>query len=285
MEKMKSIRIKKILVAVLAALVLLSGSYVGYRIVTEQQRRKKIIAEFAVGEGYDSNLNERYIAYYDENSEVDVAELLILVNNGIDKLDIGYDPRYIGFIKADGYQFEDMSRYLDYSNKTRADEATVVGLVSHDIDQKDIEYGERLIGIINDPYFLWNRVERYCDYDSEHSSENLEIRSLVERINCNLDMIPKNGDLHADPGKGVLVLVNNYYDLAADYVPGNLVDVDKAYSSKGARMNAEAYEHLVELASEARRAGLKITINGDNGYRSYSYQATVYDYYVKMLGR
>ena len=282
---MKSIRIKKILVAVLAVLVLLSGSYIGYRVVAEQQRRKKLIAEFALGEGYNSELNERYIEYYDKNSEIDVSELLILVNNGIDRLDIEYDPRFIGFIKANGYQFEDISRYLDYSNRTHADEATVVGLVSHDIDQKDVEYGERLIGIINDPYFLWSRVERYCDYDSEHSNENLDVRTLVERINCNLDMIPKNGDLHADPGKGKTVLVNNYYDLAAEYVPGNLVDVDKSYSSKGARMDAEAYEHLVEMASEARRNGLKVTINGDNGYRSYSYQATVYDYYVKMLGR
>ena len=282
---MKSIKIKKILVIVLAVLVLLSGSFIGYRVISEQQRRKQLIAAFSIEPGYESSLNERYLAYHDRNEGVDIAELLVLVNAGIDQLEIEYDRRLAGFVKAEGFKPEEVQRYLDYSNRTKADEATVVGLVSHGVDQLDVEYGDRLIAIMNDPYFLWNRVGRYCEYDSEHDGDQLNVRSLVERVNCNLDMIPKNGDFHADPAKGKQILVNNYYDLAEEYVPANLVDVDKAYSSKGARMDAEAYEHLVELISEARRAGLKVTIYGDNGYRSYSYQATVYDYYVKMLGR
>ncbi|MBQ6655240.1 MAG: M15 family metallopeptidase [Erysipelotrichaceae bacterium] len=281
----KSIKIKKIMVAILAVLVLLAGSYIGYRIVTEHQRRSRIVAAFAAEQGYDSKLNERYIAYYDSNSEVSVTELLALVNNDLDQLETGYDPRLIGFLSVEGYEKESVQRYLAYSDKTGADEETVVGLVNHDIDQTDVEYGERLIAILDDPYFLWNRVTRYCEYDAEHAGEELTARQLVERVNCNLDMIPKNGDFHADPSQGYLVLVNNYYDIADSYVPDNLVDVDKAFSSKGARMNTEAYENLVAMADAAKKVGYKVTINGDNGYRSYSYQKTVYDYYCKMLGR
>ncbi|MBO4218662.1 MAG: M15 family metallopeptidase [Erysipelotrichaceae bacterium] len=279
------IRAKKILVALLAILVLLSGTYIGYRIVSEQQRRKKIIAAFSAEEGYDGALNERYIAYYDQYYDVAVSELLELVNNGIDQLDVNYDRRLIRFIKAEGFDSKDIARYLEYSDKTQADEETVVGLVSHDIDKSGLEYNGRLKDILEDPYFIWDRVERYCAYDSSHQDENLKTRELVERINCNLDMIPKGGDLHADPEKGVLILVNNYYDLIEDFVPDDLVDVDKAYSSKGARMDAEAYSHFVQMAEAARAAGYKVTINGDNGYRSYSYQSTVFEYYCKMLGR
>ncbi len=279
------IKVKKLLVAVLAVLVLLSGSFIGYRIVSEVQRRNRIVAAFAAEAGYDKKLNERYIAYYDENSGVSVAELAVLVNNDLDKLETGYDPRLISFINAEGYEREAVQRYLDYSNSTGADEATVVGLVSHDVDQTGYEYGDRLIEILNDKYFIWDRVARYCQYDSENAKKNFTVRELVERVNCNLDMIAKNGDFHADTSKGPLVLVNNYYDLDEKYIPADLVDVDSSYSSKGARMNAEAYKNLVGLIQEARKAGLKVTISGDNGYRSYSYQSTVYDYYCKMLGR
>ena len=193
------IRAKKILVALLAILVLLSGTYIGYRIVSEQQRRKKIIAAFSAEEGYDGALNERYIAYYDQYYDVAVSELLELVNNGIDQLDVNYDRRLIRFIKAEGFDSKDIARYLEYSDKTQADEETVVGLVSHDIDKSGLEYNGRLKDILEDPYFIWDRVERYCAYDSSHQDENLKTRELVERINCNLDMIPKGGDLHADP--------------------------------------------------------------------------------------
>ena len=83
----RSIKAKKILVAILAVLVLLSGSYIGYRVVSEIQRRKKIVALFSAQSGYDGKLDVRYIAYYDSNSDVDVAELLELVNSDIDLLE------------------------------------------------------------------------------------------------------------------------------------------------------------------------------------------------------
>ena len=34
-------------------------------------------------------------------------------------------------------------------------------------------------------------------------------------------------------------------------------------------MEAEAYSQFVKMAEAAREAGYKVTINGDNGYRSY----------------
>ena len=273
----------KLIICIVLAVLLAVGGFAGYRIYSEQQRQNALIEQFSALSEYNSDLNKRYIAYYDAHNEVDITEILALVNNGVDESGVEYDSRIYQFIQTGEYNGDLLQRYLNYSNQYNAPAEHVVPLVNNNADNYRVAYDDRLKEIMADSYFMATRVKRYVDYDSEH--EDLSVRELVASVNCNLDLEPYTGKQESNLKDGYLVLVNKYYGLPSDYSPDNLVDVDEAYCSEKARMEATAYENLVRMINDCKaESGVKIRINGDNGYRSYIYQQTVYDYYCKMLG-
>lgn len=273
----------KLIICIVLAVLLAVGGFAGYRIYSEQQRQNALIEQFSALSEYNSDLNKRYIAYYDAHNEVDITEILALVNNGVDESGVEYDSRIYQFIQTGEYNGDLLQRYLNYSNQYNAPANHVVLLVNNNADNYRVVYDDRLKEIMEDRYFLASRAKRYVDYDA--ANEGLSVRDLVASVNCNLDIEPFSGKLEANLKDGYQVLVNKYYNLPSDYTPENLVDVDEAYCSEKARMEATAYENLVRMINDCKaESGVKIRINGDNGYRSYIYQQTVYDYYCKMLG-
>jgi len=127
------------------------------------------------------------------------------------------------------------------------------------------------------------RLERYLKLYEKNN--NYTSRQIVEIVNCDADQEFYTNVGLSDLSKGFLVINNKFNYLSSDYVPANLVVVDKKYSSYGARMEKNAYDAFVEMCEAARENLLEIKVIGDNGYRSYSYQKEVYRYYKGLYGK
>ena len=80
----------------------------------------------------------------------------------------------------------------------------------------------------------------------------------------------------------LLVLVNKNYILDENYIPNDLEEVNIKYSKEGKMLRKVAKEHFENLAKTALYYGYHIKIV--SAYRSYSYQDTLYQYYVKDKG-
>ena len=77
-------------------------------------------------------------------------------------------------------------------------------------------------------------------------------------------------------------LINKYFYLDKNYVPDNLVDVESTYARDKAKLKKEAYENFIKMANDAKKE--KLTIKITTGYRSYNFQSTLYNNYVKYDG-
>ncbi len=142
------------------------------------------------------------------------------------------------------------------------------------------EYDSKITEIINDQYYKNTNLSRYMKYYEENN--DLTSREIVENINCNLDSLYYSTDYDADVSDGYLILVNKYYKLPSDYVPSNLVKIDKKYGYERL-IDENAYKAFIDMYNDANNEGLEIFITSP--YRSYKYQETLYNNYVTDSGK
>ena len=79
-----------------------------------------------------------------------------------------------------------------------------------------------------------------------------------------------------------LVLVNKKNKLKDDYVPPDLVKIQKEYSSKSIYLRKKAKTHFEKMAKDAKK--LNLTLIAVSGYRSSKYQKKLFNNYVKEKG-
>lgn len=95
-----------------------------------------------------------------------------------------------------------------------------------------------------------------------------------------------NPFLGFDPDDENLILANKTHLLDADYKPDDLVRVSYYISGRSVEMTsmrpeaASAFDDLVEAAAENGH-----TIKATSAFRSYSYQKSLHDYYLKTKGQ
>lgn len=209
------------------------------------------------------------------------------------------DVKYIVANKLTEYDYsEDISYFIDYYNfdneksgviekcvvyklnnsKCPVDKATKIVEVGAD----DHEYSNSLAIVVYDKYFLISRLDRYIAYCESSKSNNA--RNVVSYVNCDRDMKEYEYFVDTDLSQNELMIVNKYNCLSADYVPENLVTVDSKYSPVGARLDKVANDAFVIMCEDALKEGYKVTIYGDNGYRSYEYQQSLFNNFNKQLG-
>ena len=80
--------------------------------------------------------------------------------------------------------------------------------------------------------------------------------------------------------------VNKRFYLSSDYVPGSLENMSVVYASKGLTLNAEAYEAFKQMCDAAKTAfeSKNPVMYASSAYRDYTYQADLYDTYVRRYG-
>lgn len=158
-----------------------------------------------------------------------------------------------------------------------------INIIYQKLSQKSIDnilkenYINNLSKILEIPYFKENNLNRYISYSKKYSSIDLE--TIVTYVNIGLDnkfyTNIKNIELQDD----TLILVNKYHKLKSNYVPTDLQKV----SSGQTLLQKEAAIAFDTMCKEAKKEN--IILYGGSGYRSYDYQNTLYNNYVKQDGK
>ena len=130
-------------------------------------------------------------------------------------------------------------------------------------------------------YFNNNYIDRYISYKEKNN--NLTDEQIIKNVNMNLDLKQYEDKIKAKNLNKTNILVNKYYYLEEDYVPNNLKAIKKQYALDGMKLVEEACNAFENMAKAAEKE--KLTIVAMSAYRSYSYQVSLYNRYVKSDGK
>jgi len=128
-----------------------------------------------------------------------------------------------------------------------------------------------LDGIIS----FWNAAyeDRYLDYKSVNC--NLSWVDAVTYVNIGLDHPFYTSNENVTNSDQLTVLINKYHCISKDYIPQNLVRINKSYSIGSIKLCEEACTALEEMCLAANTDS--ITMQAVSAYRSFDYQNVVYD--------
>ena len=254
-----------------------------------------------------NNISLESIGY----NKLEISELEKLTKSELDTIyKYKYNKDLIYIVKSENYNPNNLDLYLKYTLKYKdVDYLKIFELINHkDFKEKNIDiYIEYLskfnniegiikyvneylnsntnvdditLSFINEKYFIDDYLERYLNYYKNH--KDLDYKEIVTRINSNLDYEFYTDSKKADLSKGIYTLVNKFYYLEENYVPDDLVNVEGKYARDNAQLNKIAYENFIKMADAMSNLGMTIKVT--TGYRSYSFQSTLYNNYVKADG-
>jgi len=143
------------------------------------------------------------------------------------------------------------------------------------------EYFESIFNVLNLSYFHENDLLRYLKYARENK---LGYEDIVTYVNIGLDYAYYDNVVKIDNPEDILVLVNKYHALSSDYIPKDLEAISARYN-KGFnnKLRHEARVAFEEMCENALKDNIKIY--SGSAYRSYSYQANLYNRYVSADGK
>ena len=221
-----------------------------------------------------------------------------------------YNKDLIYILKNENYKKKKLSLYLKYSNKYKKikyskiielvnnkdfnekkakdyfkilnNNSNIDGIIKYVNNYNRIDKSDDItINLVSKKYFIYDFLDRYLDYYKNNS--NLDYEEIIRRVNSNLDLIFYEDSKPADIEKGMYTLVNKYFYLDENYIPNNLIIADKEYVRDSAKMVDVALNNFMKMADDAKKENLTIKIT--TGYRSYAFQATLYNNYVKYDGK
>lgn len=189
------------------------------------------------------------------------------------------------------FPYEDYDSYITQLNRlnslgyTRSDIEQVFKLLDKDeidiIIEKDTLI-DNLVDYIDNEYFYIDALDRYVSYKEDN--EKYDCDKVISYVNMFLDYPYYEHDLTVSNPDDSLVIVNKYYKLGSDFVPKNLVKIDKEYADEYDRFVVPVVkEHFQEMASDMKKLGLVIKVN--SAYRSYQTQVSLYSDYVSSGGK
>ena len=243
---MKKKRKTKLKIKRLFVLIIFICLIIGLIIFIPKNKETKQVVSKLETIGYNKN-------EIDKLNKLSKEELKIIEKNK-------YNKNIIDIITSKSYKKENLKLYLKYIKDTVNDD---------------------IISFINETYYINDFLDRYIAYKEKNT--DLKYSEIVKRVNSNLDYIFYDDSKEADTSKGMYTLVNKYYYLDKNYVPDDLVDVEKEYARDSAKINRTAYENFKKMADDAKKEGLTLLIT--TAYRNYNFQATLYNNYVRQDGK
>lgn len=208
------------------------------------------------------------------------TEINIINNLSEDEINTIYKYSYsknlINVIKNENYNSDKLEEYIKLLDKYD-DTDFIIKYVNN---YSNLELDDITIKFIKQKYFISNFLDRYKKY--LNNNKNLDYEEIVRRVNSNLDYTFYTDSIKADLSKEMLTLVNKYYYLDKSYVPDDLDNVSGIYARDIAKLKKIAKENFIKMADDARKEGLTLKIT--TGYRSYDFQSTLYNNYVKKDG-
>ncbi len=236
-----------------------------------------VVCLFLLYFGLFSETTEKKLIKIGYNKEISKIILNKIDQNDINNiLNKDYLPYLSSLLNDTNYNRDNFNKYIEYITTINGnyDIKSVVYLVNNNIEYP---YSDKLVNIINNKYFISNRLNRYMNYKSD------DVDTIITNVNSNLDYDFYTNISKTDVDKGLLMIVNKYYQLEKDYYYGELVTMDKAYDNKnGSKLNKIAYEAFKKLVDDGEKAGYHIRNN--SAYRSYSTQSGLYNNYKNSNG-
>ena len=131
--------------------------------------------------------------------------------------------------------------------------------------------------------FYPERFERYKNYHAKYPEYSMQ--EVIFRVNLGLDNpFYENVTTIAHPYE-LLVLVNKYNQLPAQFSQYNLVNMNKKYTLNDGKeylLAGVAYENYIKMWDAAKKEGLLMTVV--SAYRTEDYQRSLYNRKVKSKG-
>lgn len=216
-----------------------------------------------------------YLKYYEEHQELDAEKVVIDVNTNKEEEDPNANLKPVGGEVTSNSNSNSNQNSNKNSNSNSSSNSSSN---TKDPKEEDIPLEEITALFLGKQYAVDRNMDRYRKYYLSH--KNLSADEIITRVNSNIDLTAYKDVTASDLGKGDLLIVNKYYYLDKNYVPSNLV----AVNSKHGRgyLKKEAYDAFIEMYNDAVKEGLYPYIQSP--YRSYSYQTTLYNNYVKRDG-
>ena len=149
-------------------------------------------------------------------------------------------------------------------------------------DVRDFAKRDKVVYL--DEYFEYSfaRIrlyDRYLAY-SDESGENAY--NTIVYVNLGIDKEEYN-EPYLVTKFSKDMLINKHFSLNKNFVPDNLVTISSEDSvDEGIKLNGEAYRAFKQMKSDMNKEGLDVLIN--EGYRSYSDQEELCDYYRNLYG-
>lgn len=137
-------------------------------------------------------------------------------------------------------------------------------------------------GVINSEisYYKEENLNRYKKYKEKYP--NFSDEDIITRVNIGLDNKYYTGTKVTPYLNSIKILSNKYYYMPSDYVPENLEVISSECSSGTRYLVRDARVAFEKLCMDAKRDGY--TVRAMSAYRSYNYQATLYQNYVDKDG-
>ena len=127
------------------------------------------------------------------------------------------------------------------------------------------------------------KFQRYIDYHTKMSDYSMH--DVITRVNLDLDYPFYENVSTIEQPYELLVLVNKYHQLPADFTQYNLVNMDREYTVNDGKeylLAGVAYENYVQMSDAARKEGLSIKVV--SAYRTENYQRGLYNNRVRTSG-
>ena len=144
-----------------------------------------------------------------------------------------------------------------------------------------LDYQEGIDNYLQFDFFKLSNYQEYIDYKKEN---NIDYENIVINVNIGLN---KNYYEYANTISdfSTTMLVNKYNGLDKDFVPSDLVSVDKEYAiDSKQKANRKMYEAFIKMSDDCKKeTGYKVIFR--SGYRDYKSQEDTYNLYLKTYGK
>jgi len=145
------------------------------------------------------------------------------------------------------------------------------------------ELGVFMNGDKDDNKIKFFNKDKMNEYDAyKKKNPNISDELIVVYVNIGLNREFYTEIVPSKSPNSLFVLANKFYYLDSSYVPSDLEVVNKSYASGTQQLRSEARLAFERMAIKAKEEGCNIF--AVSTYRSYNYQATLYNKYVARDG-
>ncbi len=197
-----------------------------------------------------------------------------------------YNEKYFDRYSRIEYQNQDnLIRNINTLIKKKYTNSEISIILSHGNDSDVTEFSKRDKVRYVEEFFTYDFAklslyDRYVNYSNVTGDDE---ETTVIYVNLDMDKTPYEEATEVKDFS-INMLVNKHFKLDENFVPKDLVKVNKKYTDdEDVKLNQETYNAFIELYNAASNEGLGLVIN--SAYRSYQDQVEINEFYLKNYGQ